>query len=159
MQSLKMIISEFVMKHRSFNAWRFITKVFVIINMWAYWGLMMWVPNSLTHIVSRSHDAGEIPTIVLGFGIVILLIDLMLSDHQVNGRRHWFGEKLVPAAYMVAGGGYLVFCLMCSLVPGGWVLMFNAFIQAIMCGWVAYLHKSKGTTICKECTRVGPSSR
>ena len=131
--------------HTSFNAWRFAAKVFVIVNMTAYLALMLWSPGSLTYEVSRSQDAGIVPTVTWAVGIIMLIIDLLLSDHRVNGRRHWWGDAMVPAAYMVAGGGYLVFAYMCTLIDGTWALMLGSVLQALMCGWVAFLQKSLGT--------------
>lgn len=137
-----------------YNLWRVVAKVFVIINMWAYWGLMMWAPGSLTYMISQSYNAGFVPAICMGLSMLLLIVDVFLADHSKQNRRYWFGEFVIPKAYMLCGGGYLVFAYMCSLMPGGWVLLINCIIQALMCGAVAVLDQAKSTSKkrAKECT-------
>ena len=125
----------------TYHHWRLITKVFIIANALVWALLMAFVPNSLTYVVAHLHHAGIIPTAVLIVGIGILTADLFLSDHMVHGQRKWFGLRFMPLAYMVMGGGYLIFAYMCTYVNGAGILMFNALIQATMAGWVAFLTK------------------
>ena len=124
-----------------YHHWRIITKVLIIANALVWALLMAFVPNSLTYVVAHTHEAGIVPTAALIFGIIVMTADLFLTDHRVEGKRKWFGLKWMPFAYMVLGAGYLIFALMCTLVSGGGILMFNALVQAVMAGWVAFLTK------------------
>jgi hypothetical protein len=118
------------------HSWQVITKVFIIANA-VVWALLMgWAPNSLAYVVAHSNYAGDIPFYLLCAAIAFLVTELLTPF--IPRAKVWC-YNVIPFAYMLLGGGYIIFAFMCSFFPNAGIMATNALIQAAMAGWVAYL--------------------